>query len=76
VEALRFAVTIQAGWVEEIRLAGDKVALKPKSISWGKMDQHEFKLYYDAALRAIPELLPHLEGVDWETEVYKQGSVF
>jgi Protein of unknown function (DUF1367) len=65
-EALRFAITIQAGWVDEIRLSGDRVALKPKSIAWGRMDQHEFKQYYDAALRAIPELLPQFDGADLE----------
>lgn len=72
-EALRFAVTIQAGWVDEIRLSGDRVALKPKSIAWGKMDQHEFKQYYDAALRAIPELLPQFAGVDIE-DMLKSGG--
>jgi hypothetical protein len=73
-EALRFAVTIQAGWVDEISLSGDKVALRPKSIAWGKMDQHEFKEYFDAALKAIPDLLPHLDGVDLEDELRKGES--
>lgn len=68
-EALKFAVTIQAGWVDEIKLAGDKVTLKPKSIAWGKMDQNEFNDYYAAALRAIPELLPQFAGVDLESEL-------
>lgn len=72
-EALRFAITIQAGYVEEIRLSGDRVALKPKSIAFSKMDQHEFKLFYDAALKAIPELLPELAGVDWERELLTSG---
>lgn len=65
-EALRFAITIQAGWVDEIRLSGDKVALKPKSIAWARMDQHEFKEFFDAALKAVPELLPQFDGVDLE----------
>lgn len=68
-EALRFAVTIQAGWVDEIKLSGDKVALRPKSIAWGRMDQLEFKDYFAAALRAIPELLPQFDGVDLEQEL-------
>lgn len=68
-EALRFAVTVQAGWVDEIKLAGDKVALRPKSIAWGKMDQIEFKDYYAAAMKAIPELLPQFDGVDLESEL-------
>lgn len=74
-EALRFAITIQAGYVDEIRLSGDRVALKPKSISWGKMDQHEFSLFYQAALKAIPELLPELGTVDWERELLTSGVV-
>jgi len=73
-EALRFALTIQAGYVDEIRLSGDKIALKPKSIAFASMDQHEFKLFYDAALKAIPELLPELAGVDWERELLTSGA--
>lgn len=74
-EALRFAITIQAGYVDEIRLSGDKVALKPKSIAWGKMDQNDFSLFYAAALKAIPELLPELGTVDWERELLTSGAV-
>lgn len=71
-EALRFAITCQAGWVEEIQLSGDRVALKPKSISWGSMAQSEFGEYFQAALRAIPQLLPQFEGVDLEAELRSQ----
>lgn len=74
-EALRFAITIQAGWVDEIKLTGDSVALRPKSIAWGKMDQHEFKDYYAAALKAIPELLPQFEGVDIEDMLKSGGEI-
>lgn len=74
-EALRFAITIQAGWVNEIKLSGDKVTLQPKSISWGKMDQHEFTEYYAAALRAIPELLPQFDGVDIEAMLISGGEI-
>ncbi len=74
-EALRFAITIQAGFVDEIRLSGDRVALKPKSLSWGKMDQAEFSEFYAAALKAIPELLPELANVDWERELLTSGAV-
>lgn len=73
-EALRFAITVQAGWVDEIQLNGDRVALKPKSIAWAKMDQHEFKQFYDAALRAIPELLPQFDGVDIEEMLITGGA--
>lgn len=74
-EALRFAITVQAGYVDEIRLQGDTVALKPRSIAFHSMDQNEFKLFYDAALKAIPELLPALAGVDWERELLTSGVI-
>lgn len=73
-EALRFAVTVQAGYVDEIQLSGDKVALRPRSIAWAKMDQKEFDEFYAAALRAIPELLPQFDGVDIEAELYSSGG--
>ena len=68
-EGLRFAVTIQAGYVDEIKLAGDKVTLKPKSIAFARMSQVEFNEFYDAALLAIPVLLPQFEGVDLRQEL-------
>lgn len=68
-EALRFAVSIQAGYVDQIMLSGDKVALRPKSISWARMDQSEFNDYYNAALKAIPELLPQFAGIDLDREL-------
>lgn len=74
IEALRFAVTIQAGYVDEIRLVGDTTILKPKSLSFGSMDQGEFKLFFDAALKAIPELLPQFQGVDLERELIISGG--
>jgi hypothetical protein len=73
-EALRFAITVQAGYVDEVILSGDRVALRPKSISFGSMDQNEFKKFYDAALKAIPELLPELGHVDWERELMTSGA--
>ena len=68
-EALRFAVSIQAGYVDQIMLSGDKVALRPKSISWARMDQNDFNDYYNAALKAIPELLPQFAGIDLDREL-------
>lgn len=68
-EGLRFAVTIQAGYVEEIKLKGDTVILKPKSIAFARMSQIEFNTFYDAALAAIPVLLPQFEGMDLRQEL-------
>ena len=65
---------MQAGYVDEIRLSGDRVALKPKSISFGSMDQAEFSKFYSAALQAIGQLLPELAGVDWEKELLTSGA--
>ena len=66
-EALRFAVSIQAGYVDEVRLAGDVVAFKPRSINWASMDQTAFDTFYKSALDAIPRLLPQFEGVDLDS---------
>jgi hypothetical protein len=68
-EALRFAVAVQSGYVDEIRLSGDRAAFRPKSISWAKMDQDEFEKFYSAALLAIPELLPQFAGTDLDREL-------
>lgn len=68
-EGLRFAVMIAAGYAEEIRLVGDTVGFKPKSISWSRMDQHAFDKFYNAALQAIPRLLPEFEGIDLDREL-------
>ena len=68
-EALRFAVMVQAGYVDTIQLEGDKVAFRPVSISWAKMDQVEFDKFYQAALAAIPRLLPQFINVDLDQEL-------
>ena len=72
-EQLRFAITVKAGYVDHIQLEGDRVVLKPKSISFGSMDQTAFKQFYADALIAIKELLPELADVDWERELLTQG---
>ncbi len=72
-EALRFAIMVTAGYVDEIRLSGDKVAMRPKSLSFGSMGQQEFSEFYAAALLAIPRLLPQFEGVDLERELAISG---
>jgi hypothetical protein len=68
-EALRFAVMVQAGYVDSIQLEGDKVAFRPVSLSWAKMDQNDFNDFYKAALAAIPRLLPQFAGVDLDREL-------
>lgn len=69
VEALRFAVMISAGYVDEISIGGGKVAFKPRSISWAKMDQTDFDRLYSAALEAIPRLLPAFDGIDLDRQL-------
>jgi hypothetical protein len=68
-EALRFAVMVSAGYVDTIALEGDKVTFRPVSISWARMSQDEFELFYNAALAAIPRLLPQFAGVDLDREL-------
>ena len=73
-EGLRKAITIQAGFVESIRLKGDEVRLVPMSLAWDKMDQAKFQEFYDAALLAIPELLPQFFGVNLERELLESQT--
>ncbi|MBS2011228.1 MAG: DUF1367 family protein [Cyanobacteria bacterium SZAS TMP-1] len=73
-EALRFAVTVSAGYVEHIEIDGGRTILKPRSIAFSKMDEHEFKEYFGAALKAVPRLLPQFEGVDLEEWLRTGGS--
>jgi hypothetical protein len=68
-DAFRFALMIAAGYVDQIALDGDKVAFRPQSIAWDKMDQAKFEEVYGTLLRAIPRLLPQFEGVDLEKEL-------
>lgn len=68
-EALRFAVMVSAGYVDQIALEGDHVAFRPVSIAWAKMDQGAFDKLYNAALEAIPRLLPQFRGVDLDREL-------
>lgn len=50
---LRYDLTIDAGFFERrIDLDGDEVK-KPKSISFAKMDDHEFSELYDAFIRVV-----------------------
>lgn len=72
-EGLRFAIMIKTGYVDEVLIGGGKVALKPKSLSFGSMDQHQFSEFYTAALAAIPLLLPQFEGIDLERELAISG---
>jgi hypothetical protein len=73
-EALRFAIMVAAGYVDEVRIGKEKVAMKPKSLSFGSMGQREFEDFYQAALLAIPRLLPQFEGVDLERELTISGA--
>jgi Protein of unknown function (DUF1367) len=74
VEGFRFALIIAAGYADEVRLDGDKVVLKPRSLSFGSMGQDEFAEFYAAALAAVPRLLPQYEGVDIEREILPRAD--
>lgn len=74
-DGLLFAVKLQAGYADEVLLTGSKVALRPRSIAWSKMDQGEFDAFYNAALAAIKRLLPQFEHVDLDKELLLSGEV-
>lgn len=64
------AVKIEAGWYEDAPIeVGGKLVYLPKSISFAKMDQSEFDLFYDSAIHAVCRLLPHLKAEDIRDEV-------
>ena len=74
VEAMRFALIIASGYAEEVQLEGDKVAMRPRSLNFASMDQTEFEAFYEAALQAVPRLLPQFDGVDIEREIVQPSK--
>ena len=69
------AVKIEAGWYEDapIEVSGKLVYL-PSSISFAKMDQLEFDMFYNDAIAACCRLLPHLQAEDIRNEVIAYAS--
>ena len=53
--ALHKAIKYELGLVKEVRLLSGKTIVEPDSIAFDKMDQAEFNLFYEAAMRLLGE---------------------
>lgn len=75
IDHLLTAVKIEAGWYHDtpIDLEG-RLVYVPKSISFARMDEHEFHVFYSQALSAVCRLLPHLNAEDIEDEVLSYAA--
>jgi hypothetical protein len=63
------AIKLEAGWYEDGPVVKGIPSYIPKSISFGKMSENEFFVFYHEALDAICRLLPHLNAADLAEEV-------
>lgn len=69
VEQLRKVLAVHIGHCDFIESRGKLVAI-PKSISFDKMDQSEFEVFYRATLDAVCEhIIPGMDRVALENEV-------
>ena len=61
---------VKVGWCD-CYYVDDKHIVIPKSISFKKMDQHQFEVFYSMAIDAILDMLPQLTHGDIE-EIAKE----
>jgi hypothetical protein len=58
-EALHHALKIHTGFIEEIASVNGEVLILPRSTSFSKMGEQDFRTYFDAAMEAITtEVVP------------------
>lgn len=48
-----FALKMATGHVEELRVKGEEVVFRPKSISYANMGQQDFSEWFDAAIHTV-----------------------
>jgi len=58
VEHLRYALTMDAGYFETVTGLSGQVYLKPKSISFAKMDEADFDQFYAKVMELVLKRLP------------------
>ncbi len=58
VEHLRYALTMDAGYFETVTGMNGQIYLKPKSISFSKMDEAEFDQFYAKVMEIVLKRLP------------------
>ena len=68
-EALRFKLTVEAGWCYWIPTSHGMVPV-PKSISFAKADEADFRLVWDAVVKVIvAQFLPTLDNQEIEQQI-------
>lgn len=67
-EEFRATVTVMAGHCDVV-YAGDVEIRIPRTISFAKMDQREFEIFYNNAINAMLKMLPHLGMEDIDSMV-------
>jgi hypothetical protein len=71
-EALLDALKIEVGHVERMQSLDGKVYLKPRSIAFDKMDQIDFRRFFDRVMHVICEqIIPGLNKAALENEVHE-----
>lgn len=69
-ESLLDAIKIATGHVREVRDLQGRAHIVPDSISFGRMDNIQFREWFDAAVRVILErILPGVEKKDLEQQI-------
>ena len=58
VEHLRYALTMDAGYFETVTGMNGQIYLKPKSISFAKMDEADFDQFYAKVMQIVLKRLP------------------
>ncbi len=65
VEALHHAIKLHTGFIEEITSLNGEILIRPRSTSFARMDESEFRQFMDAAMLAITtEVVPGLSVED------------
>lgn len=65
------AIKLATGYVREVKDLHGRVHIVPDSIAFGRMDQIEFRQWFDAAVCVILDrILPGVEKKDLEQRVY------
>lgn len=52
-EALHWALKIRLGYIEEIASVDGEILIRPRSTSFAKMSEQEFREYFDAAMSTL-----------------------
>jgi hypothetical protein len=64
------ALKIEVGYVDRVKDLHGKIYLKPKSISFEKMDQTAFRRFYNRLVHVVcTQVIPGLDKEDLEREV-------